>query len=183
MERREMLARFGAVLGTAALGGCLGGNRPGGGGTGDGDGTTSDGNVTDGESTTTEPTTDETTSGESTLTDSALEVTGAECGKPSNDASVEFVSGDGSVVVTGTIRGSNTCYTAEIADASYDPETGTLDVTVTSVQSDEADACAQCITEISYEATFAFDGGLPATVTVVHDAMGESTTVATAESS
>ena len=180
MERREMLARFGAVLGTVTLGGCLGGgNRPGGGGGRTEGTTTGDGNATDGESTT-----DETAGGgQTTLTDSALEVTGAECGKPSNDASVEFASGGDSVVVTGTIRESDPCHTAELADASYDPETGTLDVTVASVRPDGTDACAECIAEISYEATFSFDGGPPATVMVVHEAMGESTTVATAESS
>ncbi|NHN61051.1 MULTISPECIES: hypothetical protein [Halorussus] len=168
MERRELLARFGAVLAGASLGGCLGGNRPGG-GTGQPEDGTTDGGTTTGD-------------GESTLTDTGLEVTDAGCGTPGNDASVEFAAGSDSVVVTGTLRASDPCHTAELADASYDPETGTLEVTVAAVQSDGANACAECIARIAYEATFAFDGGLPATVTVVHDAMDESTTVATAES-
>ncbi|WP_435180880.1 hypothetical protein [Halorussus sp. AFM4] len=173
MERRELLARFGAVLGALAVGGCLGdGNRPGGGGETTADETTHDGT-----------TTGETTSGGGTaLTDSGLEVTDAGCETPSNDASIEFASDRGSVVVTGTVRAPDPCHIAELADASYDPETGTLDVTVAAVRADGTEACAECVAAVSYEATFAFAGGLPATVTVVHDSMGESTTVATAES-
>lgn len=172
-----MLTRFGAVLGTVAVGGCLSsGSGPGSDGdpTPDGEPTTGRGSETDTGSTTGE--------GASALTDSSLTVTDAGCGTPGNDADVEFAAGSDSVVVTGTLRASDPCHTAELADASYDPETRALEATVAAVRSDGAGGCAECIAEIAYEATFAFDGGLPATVTVVHDATGESTTVATAES-
>lgn len=177
MERREMLTRFGAALGTVAVAGCLGGGSgPGSGGdpTQDGESTTGRRDEADGESTTVD--------GAPALTDSSLKVTAAGCGTPTNDAGVEFAAGSGSVVVTGAIRASDPCHTAELADASYDPEARTLDATVATVRPEDATACAECIAEIAYEAAFAFDGGLPATVTVVHDAMGESTAVATAES-
>lgn len=156
MNRRDLLARTGALLGTVSLGGCLSRYEvPGG-----------DGEETD----------------RPTLVDESFEITNAGCGQQTNEAAVEFA--DDSVVVTGTVPGANACYVAELADASFDHEEGTLDVTVASVEDAEEDeACADCIAEIDYEATFAFDGGLPATVNVVHEAMGESETVATAESS
>ena len=156
MNRRELLTRTGALLGTVSLGGCL--SRygvPGG-----------DGEETD----------------RPTLVDESFEITGGGCGQETSEATVEFA--DGSVVVTGTIPGANACYVAKLADASFDHEEGTLGVTVTSVEDAKEDVvCADCIAEIDYEATFAFDGGLPASVSVVHEAMGESETVATAEPS
>ncbi|MFC7081610.1 hypothetical protein [Halorussus caseinilyticus] len=185
MERREMLARFGAVLGAGSLGGCLSRYEDiaGDGGETTTAETTDDGQPTDGGRTTTpERTTEGTTTldAQSTLTDTAFEVTSAGCGEPKSEASVEFRNG--TTVVTGTVSGSNACYTATLADASYDPETGTLEVTVASAQKEGADACAQCIVAIEYEATFSFEGDPPATVNVVHEAMGESETVASAES-
>ena len=157
MNRRELLTRTGALLGTVSLGGCL--SRYG---VPDGDG--------------------EGTDRPATLVDESFKITNAGCGQQTSEATVAFENG--SVVVTGTIPGSNACYVAKLADASFDPEESALDVTVASVDdSGENEVCADCITEIGYEATFEFDGGLPATVTVVHEAMGESKTVATAQSS
>ncbi|WP_137286416.1 hypothetical protein [Halorussus salinisoli] len=194
MKRREMLARFGAVLGTASLGGCLGRYEDVVGGEGESttaEPTTDGGLSTDGEQPTDEHTTDERTTDtertttrvpQSTLVDSSFELTGSGCGESKSEASVRFRDEERTVVVAGTIPGSNACYVAELADASYDPETGTLAVTVASVQKKGADACAQCITEIGYEATLSFEGDLPATVEVVHEAMGESKTVTSAES-
>ncbi|NEU58836.1 hypothetical protein [Halorussus sp. MSC15.2] len=176
MDRREMLTRFGGVLGAVSLGGCLGQYEDLAGS--DGDSTTSESTTAAGETTTE----GEPDGQQSSLTDSSFDPATAECGKPAGDASVQFSQENGSVTVTGTISGSNTCYTAKLADASYDPESGTLDVTVASVQKGGADACAQCIVEIEYEATFSFDGAVPASVSVVHEAMGDTTTVTTAES-
>ena len=50
------------------------------------------------------------------------------------------------------------------------------------MQKEGSDVCAQCIVEIEYEATAAFEGDLPESVRVVHEAMGETKTVATAQS-
>ena len=178
MDRRELLAGLGAVLGTASLGGCLGRYRDAIGGAGETtqDGTTQNGttrDTTDGQSGT-------TTGRPATLADTSFQPLSAGCGQPTNEASVRFRRQANEVVVTGTIPGSNACYTAKLADASYDPETGTLDLTVASTQQkDGADVCAQCITQIEYEATAAFEGGLPESVRVIHEAMGETRTVAT----
>jgi len=46
-------------------------------------------------------------------------------------------------------------------------------------RSDEAEACAQCITELDYEVTCVFDGGLPGQVTVRHSHGDGPTTVST----
>jgi hypothetical protein len=167
MDRRELLATCGAVLGTGALGGCLSQYEDIAGEAGE---------------TTTEADETEATDQKPTLADTSFEQLDSGCGQPKNEASVSFEEQDGSIDVTGTIPGSNACYVAELADASYDSETGTLELTVSSVEKEGADACAQCITEIDYEATFAFEGGLPASVRVVHRAMGETETVTTAES-
>jgi hypothetical protein len=172
MDRRELLTRFGAVLGTASLGGCLGRYRDAVGGVGE---TTTD-------STTQGTTTTQTTAQPPTLADTSFELLDGGCGQPTSDASVAFAEAENGVTVTGTVSGSNTCYTAKLVDASYDPETGTLDLTVASMQKEDAGACGQCIVEIEYEATATFEGGLPDSVRVVHEAMGETKTVATAES-
>jgi hypothetical protein len=172
MDRRQLLARFGAVLGTASLGGCLERYRDVAGETGDE--TTEDADA--------EETTTETAEGELSVADQTFEIVENECGEPKNEASVEFDSAATSVALTGTIAGSDACHIAELADASYDPDTGSFDVTVVSKKEEGADVCAQCIVEIDYEATFDFDGGPPESVTVVHESMGESVTVVEAQS-
>ena len=169
MDRRQLLARFGAVLGTASLGGCLERYREIAGGTGDE--TTTEGTITG-----------ETAGGRPTLASQTFEIVDGGCGQQKSDANVEFDSAATSVAVTGTIAVSDACHTAKLAGASYDPESGTLEVTVVSKKKEGADICAQCIVEIDYEASFDFEGGLPQTVTVVHEAMGESKTVAKAQS-
>ena len=159
MDRREMLARTGALLGTVSLGGCL--SRY------------DDVPVGDGE------TTERSTP---TLASRSFRMTDAGCGQQTSEATVEFRRETPTVAVTGTIPGPNTCHEASLGDASYDPEEGTLDVTVVTAAREGSDGCAQCIVELDYEATFQFDGGLPATVTVTHESMGETETVATTES-
>jgi hypothetical protein len=172
MDRRTLLARFGAVLGTASLGGCLSQYEDIAGDAGE---TTTDGTET------AEPTTERATTAiqRPKLADSSFELLDGGCGRPTDEASVTFESDGGTVSVEGTISGSNACYVAKLADASYDSETGTFDVTVVSMQKEGAEACAQCIVELDYEATFTFEGGLPAEVRVRHRAMGETETVAT----
>ena len=182
MDRRQLLARFGAVLGTASLGGCLSQYREIEGEAGDGTETTEEA-TTDAEATTTGETTDEgTVTGEGRGVTQTFTVTDHGCGQPTNEASVAFDAADASVAVTGTIGGPDACHTARLANVSYDPETGTLDVTVVSTREEGAGACAQCLVAIDYEATFAFAEELPQTVTVTHEAMGESEVVVTAES-
>lgn len=179
MDRRELLTSFGAALGTASLGGCLSQYEDIAGEAGE---TTTDeqDTTTDEQDTTTDE--QDTTEQELTLADTSFEITDRGCGQPGSEASISFEAGDGSVGVTGTIPGASACYIAELADTSYDAESGTLEVTVASMQEEGADMCADCITEIDYEATVSFEGGLPANVRVVHQAMGESETVTTAES-
>ncbi|UPW02125.1 hypothetical protein M0R88_08520 [Halorussus gelatinilyticus] len=193
MKRREALARLGGVLAVGSLGGCLA-QSGGGAETPEtettGEETTAD--RTTGQATTTEATTNAETrtteggrttesTGGSAITGKRFELLDSGCGQPTSEASVEFADGGSSVVVTGTIPGSNDCYLAKLVDASYDSETGTLDLTVASMAKKGADMCAQCIVEIEYEATVSFSGDGPKRVTVTHSAMGKSKTVATAE--
>jgi len=188
MNRRELLAQFG---------GCLAQSSDDAGA--DGGATTERPATTDERTTTAAPTTDDETTSAGTRTteggrtteetrgdaiaDERFELLGVACGEPTSEASVAFADGGSSVVVTGTVPGSNDCYRARLADASYDAETRTLDVTVASMAKEGAQACAQCIVEIEYEATVSVSGDGPERVTVTHSAMGESKIVATADSS
>ena len=184
MERRQLLARFGAVLGAASLGGCLSQYREISGEAGSGDETTTEKTTTDdaGETTAGDTTAEETVTAEESGVAQTFTVTDQGCGQPTNEASVAFDAADASVAVTGTISGSDACHTARLANVSYDPEAGTLDVTVVSTREEGAEACAQCLVAIDYEATFAFAEALPQTVAVTHEAMGESEVVAEAQS-
>jgi len=111
------------------------------------------------------------------VTDQSFSVTGHDCGSERDDASVDF--GDG-VTVTGTIWGNNLCYTAELRDTRYSD--GELVVAVAAFDDSEPEtACAECIAEVDYEVSVAFEGDGPDSVTVAHIRNRERTTVATAE--
>jgi hypothetical protein len=99
-----------------------------------------------------------------TLEDTAFEVTTVECGSDYGHHGVT-TSGD-TVTVEGVLDGRNTCYTAELVRGEYVGETDTLFVEVEARESEEAAACGQCIVEIHYVATFAFDDGTPERVEV-----------------
>ncbi|PSP54934.1 hypothetical protein BRC82_08000 [Halobacteriales archaeon QS_1_67_19] len=159
MDRRELLAGAGTLLGTVSLGGCLSRYEDIAGGVGE---------------TTAEP---PSGAGQPTPTDQSLEVLETGCGGRTNEASVDFAGG--SVTVTGTITGADACHVARLEDAGYEADAFT--VTVAAVEDEGADVCAQCLTEIDYESRFDFEDGAPGTVRVVHESMGESTAVATAE--
>lgn len=113
------------------------------------------------------------------VADSSLAVTDSGCGTQTDDASVDFDEGGGTVTVTGTIWGPDGCYTAVLSDARLDG--GTLTVVVGSESDAGTDTmCAECITEIDYEATVELDSALPREVTVVHAHGGEDTRVTSA---
>jgi hypothetical protein len=184
MRRREVLKRTGAAAGVGLLGGCLDryrdapvGNDPDGGSTttGDVDDTSDTGNA--GETS--------ETGGEdvSELADSSLELVDADCGNPDGRASVRFRRSEGVAVVDGTISASDPCHVARLAGTELDPKTGEFTVTVETARerTTGTTACVQCIGAIEYDATFRFDGGLPASVTVVHRGLDGARTVATAE--
>lgn len=117
--------------------------------------------------------------GEPTLEERSFRVIESGCGTQTNEATVEFQ--DTSVVVSGTITGSDACQTAELAAVNFDADTGALTVTVATLDREEGGVCAQCLTEIDYRATITFSGGLPSVVTVNHDGTGGSGTVATVD--
>lgn len=110
------------------------------------------------------------------VADSSLAVTDSGCGGQTDDASVAFDGAGGTVTVTGTTWGSDACYTAVLSDVRLDGDAATV------VVGSESDAgtdtmCAECITEIDYEATVTFDSALPREVAVVHTHDGEDTRV------
>lgn len=145
--RRRTLLRNAAAAGAVALSaGCL---------TDAGPGDSTDTETDDGSS--------------PTLDDTAFEVTNVGSGTQVDEAAVTT---DGQqVVVTGTIHGSNGCYTASLADATF--EDGTLAVTVESHEKDTegtaTNVCTDAIVEIEYRLEATFAGGMPGTVEVTHD--------------
>lgn len=120
------------------------------------------------------PTPDDGTATPTGVTGQSLTVTASDCGAQTDDAAVAF---DGeTVTVTGTIWGNDACYTAVLADVTYDEPALTA---VVAAEDDAAtdEMCAQCITEIDYEAEITILGGLPDSVTVVHRHGDSETTV------
>lgn len=109
----------------------------------------------------------------------ALEITDVGCGTATETASVSFDSAHQRVSVTGTTSAPDACYRARVGSATYDGETDEFELVVEAFDAKEG-VCTECITEIDYETTSDFDGGLPGTVVVVHDSRGKRREVATA---
>jgi len=206
MKRRRALVAA-ASLGTTLLAGCAGSGS--GDGDGDGDGTetatgsppstattdTRSGTPTDSGGTTsdrsTEPLTGtdtpvETTTGSphGSFVEATLAVLDAGCGTDRSEASVAFDAEAAETVVSGTIPGNDACHAAVLGPVEYDESTGALSLHVRTERDEsagETTACAECISEIDYEATVRFDGGLPGRVTVHHDGAGGRRQVADVE--
>jgi hypothetical protein len=81
----------------------------------------------------------------------------------------EFNEDDRSIVVTGTVIGSDGCATARLAEAAV--EDGALEVDIETVDTG-GEMCTQQLVAIRYTATLSFDGEIPNEVSVSHD--GES---------
>ena len=86
--------------------------------------------------------------------------------------------GDGAVTVDGVLPVPSPCYTATLADASYDGEADAVTVVVAAKSVKET--CVQCLADASYTATVEFDGGLPSSAVVKHRSKSETKTVTTA---
>lgn len=186
MRRRRFLARV-ALFGGIGLAGCVRDAAPGGSDTDrsptatDTDGSPSEPTTTNGATTTASPAGTDTPAGV-TLADTSFTPGNPSCGQQRNDATVEFVAEGNDVRVDGTIWGSDTCATAELADARYDAGADRLTVHVVTGRREttETVACAECIVEIDYEVVADFTGGLPDTVRVVHGRDERRTVVTTA---
>lgn len=117
------------------------------------------------------------------LVDADLRVRSSECGRQVDAASVSFDPDAPAVAVDGTVWGADTCHTARLAGASYAPDADRLDVRVVAARRETTGtpACGQCIVEVAYGVTCAFDGGLPGRVRVVHGTGERARVVTTAE--
>jgi hypothetical protein len=109
--------------------------------------------------------TDETTTAKPALVNSSFEIVSAGCGTNSGTINTSFT--DHTVRVTGSIRGENSCYTAELTNTSF--KQGTLTVTVRSFETESSDVCAMCLKNIEYESIHTFEGGLPKQVVIIHN--------------
>lgn len=166
MKRRSFVRLVPASVSFAFLAGCLGdGGEPG--DEGDGD----DNASSRGEG---EPTEQNTVS----LAKTNFEVVRTGGGTRIDSVSVNFeenlpgVSDEDVVAVTveGALTGRNSCYTAELESAEYDPDEDVFSVNVRSFEDREEDEmCTQVMTELEYRLTASFEGGLPERATVRHD--------------
>jgi hypothetical protein len=116
---------------------------------------------------------------EVTLGETTFELVERGCGNEVETASVSVDSDAALVSVSGTTSGANTCYRARIANSSYDEGADEFELVMEAYDANDG-ACAECVTELDYEATADFEGGLPGSVVVVHDSRGTRRTVATA---
>lgn len=108
-----------------------------------------------------------------TLQASSFSVIDISSSSPEHTADASFNPDEETVVVTGTIVGSNGCMTADVGDVNYDAESDQLSVDVVTTKRDDAgDVCTQQLVAIDYEATFSFDGRIPSSVSVSHDGQG-----------
>lgn len=163
MKRRTVLKRASAVTGSLAVAGCLSEGSGGSDSTTEGSG---GGSTTEG--TTTEPTTEASMS----VSGRSLETVSTGCGTE-NAAEVSFTESGASV--SGKIPVSDPCHEAVFADVSLGD--GGLVVTM-AAEATDADACQQCLGVVEYSAGLETENGVPASVTVRHDAQGETSTVA-----
>lgn len=151
MKRRTVLVTFGALTGVFVAG-CFG--------PGQDNGTEDDDRDPDDD----EKDSDQDDQDGNNYHAARFEVTGSNGGEDS--ASVTFENG--SVTVTGTILGNNSCYTARLA--SVNVENRTLTISVESYEDPPEDAgCMQVIIGIHYEAVVEFDDEPPTKVTVTHN--------------
>lgn len=142
---RRFFVTHGAPLAVIAIAGCLGEGGP----SGDDD----SGNETDTEETATD-------------IETRFEVHDIDTGILEESATVEFE--DGTVIVTGAILGSNTCYTARLGTVAVDDRT--LLVGVESYEDlGENEGCYDAIVGVEYETTVEIHGDLPESVRVEHN--------------
>ena len=88
------------------------------------------------------------------------------CPSP-GEAAVSVEGAD--VVVAGCVRGANGCAVPALSAAAYDAAANALTVIVGTDSRDDADACTQVRTRLGYRTRVSLLGGLPDTVSVVHD--------------
>lgn len=100
-----------------------------------------------------------------TLTNRSFEVVSAECGTGENKSSASFETKRARV--SGTIPGSDSCYTAKLKRVVC--KENTLTVSVQSVKRENDTPCSMCVTDIKYEAVFDFKNSLPQRIVVLHN--------------
>lgn len=103
---------------------------------------------------------------------SSFSVTDVHSSSPEQSADAEFEEDEGTISVTGTIVGSNSCMTADLGAASYDAETDRLDVNVVTMEREDSGMCTQQLVGIDYKTIVSFENGIPSMVSVSHDGDG-----------
>jgi hypothetical protein len=108
------------------------------------------------------------------VTDADLEVLRVDCGTTDGRASIahEVTGGQrGRLTVMGIIGGRDTCYRARLGQVSFDGAGVRLTIPVVAFLPDSSTdrACSECLVDVEYRATVAYEGAGPFSVVVEHD--------------
>ncbi|RRJ33751.1 hypothetical protein [Halocatena pleomorpha] len=106
-----------------------------------------------------------TDTGTSVFTNRSFDVISTECGAGTNESSASFETAR--IRVTGTITGSDSCYTAKLKRATS--KAGTLTVSIQSYKRENDGPCSMCLTDIKYDAVFEFKNEAPRRIVVLHN--------------
>ncbi len=99
-----------------------------------------------------------------TLVDRSFTVEGV---APGNDSRASANISEDEIELTGTITGSSSCQTAQLAGCCIIDEE--FVAAIETVEPDDEEVCLPHLTEITYRARFQFEPASPQRVTVIHD--------------
>lgn len=114
------------------------------------------------------------------VSESTFESSEGSCAGTGDEGRASVSFGDDQVVVEGTLRASNPCHRAVLRDISESEDAVTLTVGVEPTN-EGTTACVDCVGAVGYRGTMTYGVTPPAQVTVVHESMGETSTVTVAE--
>lgn len=107
-----------------------------------------------------------------TVVESSLSVVDVSQRDQRETAEPSFDPDANTVVIEGTIQGSDSCKTAALGSLSVDADRLTVDVVTENREGTDNQVCAQALVHIDYRATITFENGIPTEVAVSHDGDG-----------
>lgn len=110
------------------------------------------------------------------LVSTSFESVDTSCGEGVNTASVYLGGGSDqlTVDVEGVIRGPDGCQVAVLESVGRAPDDDSTVQVHVGVESEGSGVCTECIVDVSYRASFEFEGDLPGTVAVYHETAGDN---------
>jgi hypothetical protein len=104
---------------------------------------------------------------ETEIQDVTFDVTSVQCGNDPESYTVKRTPAENRAVVTGTLRGADTCATARFEGYDYDETADALTLRVQRVtEVGTGQACAQCLVNVEYRIDVVVSGEIPETIGV-----------------